>query len=148
MTFQHDKPATLIGRVIDSAVLSPHNSILSNDRDVYTIVFELENLGEYYELESLFISLDHPHLPTKGDWNISTGVVSASSLLAPRVRNEVKGSEFQVGDRVLCDVRPMCNVLDESLFETLVLISVRKADEEDTFQGELDWTLDTKEYHF
>ena len=131
MSFQYDVPATLEGRVIESSIRNPNNSIFSNEKDVYSIVIELENLDQFYELESLFISMDHPHLPTKGDWNVSTGVVRASSLIAPRVRTEIKGSEYQVGDLVLIDVRPMCNTLAESLFETLVLISARSYQEEE-----------------
>ena len=128
-TFNLDKPATVRGYIMDSAILSPENSIFTNERDQYSITLELEDGWLYEELEALYRMNTHNALPHMRDWKNSGGAgwITMKSLIEPRVlwpENLKQNKELKRGHLVSVDFRPILKVLDESAFETLVIISI------------------------
>ena len=107
----HDVPFTLHnGEVIDSAVLSPHNSIL-NDNGEYQITVTFSSTMYVDELERMFRWNEHPHLEHENTWKVDNYTIRVTSLIKPRASFKLT-EEYQRG--VITDVRCRAEVVEGS----------------------------------
>jgi len=105
--------------------------MFTGDRDIYQVTIEVFDYMDFINLELFFSQLEHPHLTTEGDWNAAGEQQCQVTFLSTRKPYRLeKGWEPREGEMVAVDFRPMVKELDTALYQTCVLISCRKADED------------------
>lgn len=136
MTFQTniDEPCTIRGYVLDSAVISPMNGVMTHCLDEYNITIELEDPCVADELEMVFELNDHPQLESSANWKLP-GVdrsVTAYSIVEPRLggisRHSAHAEEIKVGTLVDLRCKAVIKELDQECLHTLQIIGVSIVD--------------------
>ena len=133
--FLYDVPFTLAdAEVMDSAVVSPHNSFLK-DIDEYSLTVTFPDDRFVREIEGLFRVNAHPHLEHHREWRQDDYSITATSLIAPRLPKGVT-EEFKRGETVQLRVR--CELVEgeEKAIERVLIVGFLVADKAE----EPDWT--------
>ena len=140
----YNLPFTLAdAEVIDSAVVSPHNSFLKQDIEEYSLTVTFANSRYVDEIEALFRTHAHPHLKHVGEWKHDKFSITATSLVKPRLP---KGTvdEFKLGDQVQVRVRVELKEGEEAAIERVLIVGFLMNDtaEEpdwDSMETQYDW---------
>lgn len=147
-----DEPCTIRGYVLDSAVISPMNGVMTNCLDEYNITIELEDPTVEEELQMVFDLNDHPHLVSSANWKLPDvdRSVTAYSIVEPRLGGMKRGlhsEEIKTGTLVDLRCKATIKELDYECLHTLQIIGVsivdRCAEEE-----ALDYPEDSGDYNF
>ena len=144
MTFQTniDEPCTIRGYVLDSAVISPMNGVMTNCLDEYNITIELEDPCVAEELEMVFDLNDHPQLESSANWKLPNvdRSVTAYSIVEPRlggIKRNAFTEEIKTGTLVDLRCKAVIKELDQECLHTLQIIGVSIVDrvaEEEAFE--------------
>ena len=132
----YNLPFTLYdAEVMDSAVVSPHNSFLKQDIDEYSLTVTFPDDRFVREIEGLFRVNAHPHLEHHREWRFDNYSITATSLIAPRLP---KGTteEFKRGETVQLRVR--CELVEgeDKAIERVLIVGFQYAPEAE----DIDWT--------
>ena len=134
MTITINEPVSIYGYVVDAALVSPDNTVMTNERDQYSVVLELEDPEQIEDFEIEFKDHDHNSLPTTSDWCFDRGMcrIHAKSVIAPRLEG-IKG-EPASATRVLLRCKPVVKELDEAIIHTIQIVYVQAAPLADEFE--------------
>ena len=125
-TYELGQPLTLVGFIKQSNIVKPTSSLL-RAKEEYAVTIELEEPYLQWDLSSLF-DQHRGQLPSVNqDWNSDLGVVTAKSLIQPRIKygsDVVEQGELSANTLVSIDCRPSIKELDGVEYHSLVLISI------------------------
>lgn len=124
-TYELEKPLTLVGFVKQSNIINPTSSLL-RAKEEYQVTIELEEPYLHWDLSALY-EQHRGQLPSvEQDWCVDLGVVTAKSLIQPRVKygDDIEQGELSAHTLVSIDCRPSVKELNGAEYHTLVLISI------------------------
>lgn len=142
---QLDKPVECQAyEVVDSALLSPHNSFINTNQH-YLLTVCPPDKDVIREIEHCFEMNRHPDLPHENAWKFSSSAFTVNTLSMPRLPKGMD-NEFNKGDLVWFACKPNLMIGDEAVIERMLLVAINNPP---MWEDEAYWeSIPAQEFNF